>query len=94
MILAAIYLLWAYERVFTGELVNPQHEDLKDLSLRETLIFVPLVALIIVLGVYPKIALDVIEPSTEAVLDRIEAATDFEVPEPGRFADVISGGGG
>lgn len=94
VILAAIYLLWAYERVFTGELVNPQHEDLKDLSLRETLIFVPLVALIIVLGVYPKIALDVIEPSTEAVLDRIEAATDFEVPEPGRFADVISGGGG
>ncbi len=94
VILAAIYLLWAYERVFTGELVNPQHEDLKDLSLRETLIFVPLVALIIVLGVYPKIALDVIEPSTEAVLDRIEAATDFEVPEPGRFADVVSGGGG
>lgn len=94
VILAAIYLLWAYERVFTGELANPQHEDLKDLSLRETLIFVPLVALIIVLGVYPKIALDVIEPSTEAVLDRIEAATDFEIPEPGRFADVISGGGG
>lgn len=94
VILAAIYLLWAYERVFTGELANPQHEDLKDLSLRETLIFVPLVALIIVLGVYPKIALDVIEPSTEAVLDRIEAATDFEIPEPGRFADVVSGGGG
>ena len=93
VILAAIYLLWAYERVFTGEVNNPENEGLKDFSIRETLIFVPLVALIILLGVYPKIALDVIGPSTEAVLDRIEATTDFEIPEPGRFADVLSGGG-
>ena len=92
VILAAIYLLWAYERVFTGEVSNPDNEALTDLSWRETLIFVPLVALIIVLGVYPKIALDVIEPSTEAVLDRIEATTDFEIPQPGRFADIVSGG--
>ena len=88
VILAAIYLLWAYERVFTGEVTKPENEVLKDLSWREKLIFVPLVALIILLGVYPKIALDVIEPSTEAVLDRVEAATDFVVPEPGRLADV------
>ena len=92
VILAAIYLLWAYERVFTGEVSNPDNEALPDLSWRETLIFVPLVALIIVLGVYPKIALDVIEPSTEAVLDRIEATTDFEIPQRGRFADIVSGG--
>jgi len=88
VILAAIYLLWAYERVFTGEVSNPANEGLSDLSLREVLIFVPLVALIIVLGVYPKFALDVIEPSTEAVLDRIEATTDFEIPEPGRFPEA------
>ena len=93
VILAAIYLLWAYERVFTGEITNPENKGLKDFSIRETLIFVPLVGLIILLGVYPKIALDVIGPSTEAVLDRIEATTDFEIPEPGRFADVLSGGG-
>jgi len=92
VILAAIYLLWAYERVFTGPVVNEANAGLPDLNLRETLIFVPLVALIIALGVYPKFALDIIEPSTEAVLDRIEATTDFEIPEPGRFADVISGG--
>ena len=93
VILAAIYLLWAYERVFTGEITVAENENLQDFSLREKLIFVPLVALIILLGVYPKIALDVIEPSTEAVLDRIEATTDFEIPEPGRFVDIVSGGG-
>ena len=92
VILAAIYLLWAYERVFTGEITVAENENLQDFSLREKLIFVPLVALIILLGVYPKIALDVIEPSTEAVLDRIEATTDFEIPEPGRFVDIVSGG--
>jgi len=92
VIFSAIYLLWAYERVFTGPITEPENEDLKDFSLRETLIFVPLVALIIVLGVYPKFALDVIEPSTEAILDRIESTTDFLIPEPGRLADVISGG--
>ena len=90
VILAAIYLLWAYERVFTGEITIAENEDLRDMSLRETLIFAPLIALIILLGVYPKIALDVIEPSTEAVLDRIEATTDFDIPDTGRFAELAN----
>ncbi|MCP4224838.1 MAG: hypothetical protein GY773_15995, partial [Actinomycetia bacterium] len=49
------------------------------------------VALMLVLGLYPKPALDRIAPSTEAILDRIVQVTDFEVPEPGRLADVFSG---
>ncbi len=92
VIFAAIYLLWAYERVFTGPVTKEENTLLADLGMREVAILAPLVALIILLGVYPKIALDVIEPSTEAVLDRIEATTDFEVPAPGRVADVIGVG--
>lgn len=93
VILAAIYLLWAYERVFTGPITIPENEALKDLSLRETLIFVPLVALIIVLGVYPKFALDVIEPSTDAVLERVETTTGFVVPDlPSELAQFNEGG--
>ena len=93
VILAAVYLLWAYERVFTGKLTNPANERVADLSIGETLVFVPLVALIILLGVYPKVALDVIEPSTDAVLSRIEAATGFVAPEPGGPGLILSGGG-
>ncbi len=89
VILAAIYLLWAYERVFTGPVTNDANTALLDLGPREVGLLAPLVVLIIVLGVYPKVALDVIEPSTEAVLDRIEAASDYAVPEPGRIGDVI-----
>jgi NADH-quinone oxidoreductase subunit M len=89
VILAAIYLLWAYERVFTGPVTNPKLEGLKDLGLREVAIMAPLIVLILVLGVYPKPVLDRIEPSAEAILDRISFVTDFEAPEFGRADDVV-----
>jgi NADH-quinone oxidoreductase subunit M len=87
VILAAVYLLWAYERVFTGP-TNPKLEGLKDLGFREVAIMVPLVALIIGLGVYPKPVMDRINPSVEIILERIELETDYEAPTFGRAADV------
>ena len=89
VILAAIYLLWAYERVFTGPVTNSKLEGLKDLNFRELAILVPLIVLIIGLGVYPKPVFDRIEPSVGIILDRIEATTDYEVPEQGRPAGVV-----
>lgn len=80
VVLAAIYMLWAYERVFTGEPDNPDNVDVPDLNLREILIFVPLIVLILVLGMYPKVLLSRIEPSTDAVIDRIESVTDYVEP--------------
>jgi NADH-quinone oxidoreductase subunit M len=89
VILAAIYLLWAYERVFTGLPEKEENKLLSDLSLREVSLLAPLAALVLVLGLYPNILLDKIAPSTEAVLDHIEASTDYRVPEPGRLGDVF-----
>ncbi|GMQ93776.1 MAG: NADH-quinone oxidoreductase subunit M [Acidimicrobiia bacterium] len=89
VILAAIYLLWAYERVFTGPVTNSKLEALKDLGFREIVILAPLVLLVIGIGVYPKPVFDRVEPSVEIILDRIEATTDYEVPEFGRNADVV-----
>jgi NADH-quinone oxidoreductase subunit M len=89
VVLAAIYLLWAYERVFTGV---PDKEDnlaLKDLSVREISLLAPLVVLVLVIGLYPAILLDRITPSTEAVLDHIEARTSYVTPAPGRISDVV-----
>jgi NADH-quinone oxidoreductase subunit M len=87
VILAAVYLLWAYERVFTGP-TNPKLEGLKDLGFREIAIMVPLVVLIIGLGVYPKPVMERISPSVEIILERLEAETDYEVPTFGRAEDV------
>lgn len=88
VVLAAIYMLWAYQRVFTGPL-TPANRDVVDLSLKETAILAPLAALVLLLGLYPGILLDRTAPSVEAILDRIEHTTDYQVPAPGRLADVF-----
>ena len=89
VILAAIYLLWAYERVFTGPVVNPKLEGLRDLGSRELAIMAPLVVLIIALGVYPKPVFERIEPSVGIILERIEATTDYIVPDRGTPEGVV-----
>jgi NADH-quinone oxidoreductase subunit M len=89
VVLAAVYLLWAYERVFTGPVTNPVIEGLRDVTGREIAIMVPLIVLIVVLGVYPKPVLDRIEPSTDAVLDRIELTTGETPPEFGRVDQLV-----
>ena len=55
VILAAIYMLGAYERIFTGPLKNEKNESLNDLSLREKLSIGPLVILMVLFGVYPNV---------------------------------------
>ncbi len=88
VVLAAIYLLWAYERMFTGPVDNEANKGLQDLNGREIAILVPIAAMILFLGLYPKPALDRIEPAVESIIDRIERVTDYEAPEFGRIADV------
>jgi len=89
VILAAVYMLWAYERVFTGPVTNPKNEGLSDLGFREIAILVPLIVIVIAIGVYPQPVFDRIDPSVEIILDRIEATTDYEVPEYGLADEVV-----
>jgi NADH-quinone oxidoreductase subunit M len=89
VILAAIYLLWAYQRVFTGLPRSDENRVLSDLSIREVALLVPLAALVVVIGLYPGLLLDRIAPSTESTLDRIETSTGFTVSYPGRLEDVL-----
>jgi NADH-quinone oxidoreductase subunit M len=84
VVLAAVYLLWAYERVFTGPVTKDENSILTDLAPREWAALLPIVALILYLGIYPKPALQRIEPSVDALLQRIEATTDYVVPEFGQ----------
>jgi NADH-quinone oxidoreductase subunit M len=91
VILAAVYMLWAYERMFTGEVTNPENRGLRDLGGREVAVLIPLAALVLFLGLYPKPALDRIEPAVERILDRVEATTDYVVPDFGHVVDVATG---
>jgi NADH-quinone oxidoreductase subunit M len=92
VILAAIYLLWAYERVFTGLSENESTKLVPDLGVREIALLAPIAVLVIVLGLFPGVLLDKIAPSTELVLDNIEATTGYQVPSPGRLDDVFVAG--
>ncbi len=88
VVLAAVYLLWAYQRIFTGEITVEANRGLSDLSVREKIIIIPMAALVVFLGVYPKPALEIIEPSVDAILERIEEQTDYVVPEFGSTGDI------
>jgi NADH-quinone oxidoreductase subunit M len=67
IILAAIYILWMYQRTMTGP-VRDEVRNMPDLRPRELWAVAPLIALIIFLGVYPKPALDIINPAVHSTL--------------------------
>lgn len=82
VILAALYLLWAYQRVFHGT-PEGDNADMAELRLSEGLSILPLLALIIFLGVYPKPMLERIEPAVSQLMTHIEAnVSDFSEPGP------------
>ena len=71
-VLAALYLLWAYQRVFHGKTQDETKADIPDLSLKEKLILGPLIGLIIFMGVYPRPVIERMEPAVDALIEHIE----------------------
>ncbi|KQU31565.1 NADH-quinone oxidoreductase subunit M [Rhodococcus sp. Leaf233] len=67
LVLSAIYILWLYQRVMTGP-VREGNEKISDLVPREALVVIPLLALLVVFGVYPKPALDIITPAVQSTI--------------------------
>ncbi|HEX9260316.1 MAG TPA: NADH-quinone oxidoreductase subunit M, partial [Acidimicrobiales bacterium] len=80
VILAALYLLWAYQRVFHGE-PDGDNKRFPELTWREGLVMAPLIGLIFFCGIYPKPRLDRIEPSVKSLVTHVEDHSDFREPE-------------
>ncbi|MEU8179841.1 NADH-quinone oxidoreductase subunit M [Micromonospora sp. NPDC049044] len=74
IILAAAYVLWMVQRTTQGTL-NPTLTEVdgmrRDLNLREKVVVAPLIALIVLLGFFPKPVTDVINPAVQATMDDI-----------------------
>lgn len=70
LVLSSVYVLWMYQRMMTGPLTRG-NEGLRDLRPRELIVVAPLIALLIALGVYPKPALEVINPAVGHTLTEI-----------------------
>ncbi|WP_239308470.1 MULTISPECIES: NADH-quinone oxidoreductase subunit M [unclassified Frankia] len=69
IVLAAVYILYLYQRTMTGPLVGEQARGVLDLSLREKIVVAPVVVLIIALGVYPKPLINIIRPTVTATFE-------------------------
>ncbi|ALR11599.1 NADH:ubiquinone oxidoreductase subunit M [Mycobacteroides saopaulense] len=82
LVLAAIYVLWMYQRMMTGPLA-PGNENIGDLKRRELTVVAPLVALLLVLGIYPRPLLDIVNPAVEQTLRTVN-----EKDPPPAVADV------
>jgi NADH-quinone oxidoreductase subunit M len=74
VILGAIYMLWMVRRVIFGPLANPENQKLTDLNGREILILAPILALIVLMGVYPQPFLDRMKPAVDLTLKKVFAA--------------------
>jgi NADH-quinone oxidoreductase subunit M len=80
VILAALYLLWAYQRVFHGP-AEGENATMRDMTPWEVTVMVPLLALILFLGVYPKPVLDRIEPAVDSLITHVEEHSGFSEPQ-------------
>jgi NADH-quinone oxidoreductase subunit M len=72
VVLAAIYMLWGYQRTFQGP-ATERFTGLVDLVPREIVAVVPVVAAMLLLGIYPKIVLDRINPTTASVVAWVQS---------------------
>jgi len=74
MILSAAYTLWLYRRVVFGDLIKEALKTIADMSRREWLIFAPLIAMTLLVGLYPSLVTDLIGPSVSALVADYHAA--------------------
>ncbi len=70
VILAAIYMLTMYQKVYLGE-VKPENRDMRDLSLREVWVLAPLVLMCFVIGLFPAPFLNLMSNSVNTVINTL-----------------------
>jgi NADH-quinone oxidoreductase subunit M len=91
VVLAALYLLWAFQQVFHGK-VRVADAATRDLSWTERMVIAPLIVLIVVLGLYPKPVLDRITPSVDRLVARVELSTHTHQPAVAQLGTEAKGG--
>ena len=94
VILSACYMLWMLQRVMFGPITRPENEKLSDLTLRERLVFAPILALIFWIGFAPQPLLDRMQPSLDRTLELARVRTQLTsrmaaAPSPSPWAAAV-----
>ena len=76
MILGAVYTLWVYNRIFFGNLKNNTIVKFSDVNKKELYIFLSLIAILLLMGIYPKFFVSTFHTS---VLNLIVACKNFTI---------------
>jgi len=78
VILSAVYMLWMFQRVMFGEVTKEENKKLKDLSLREIIVLIPIIFFIIQMGVYPKPYLSRMEPTVKNLITIVQQKANVQ----------------
>ena len=73
VVLAAVYMLWMFQRVVWGEVTHEENRKISDLTVREYVVLVPLVVLMFWIGVYPKSFMSKTEASVQHLITQVQS---------------------
>jgi NADH-quinone oxidoreductase subunit M len=90
VILGAAYMLWMFQRVMLGKVTRPENEKLQDLSAREITVLVPMVIMIFLMGVYPKLFFSKMDVTVEKFLKDFKGRVQMkgDLPEPNMLVEI------
>jgi NADH-quinone oxidoreductase subunit M len=93
VIWAAVYMLWMLQRVVFGPITKPENASLRDLNAREIGLLIPLLALMLFMGVYPRPFLDRSKGAIEEIRARVAAPTagTFASTKPQKDGSDVAG---
>ncbi|HLU49216.1 MAG TPA: NADH-quinone oxidoreductase subunit M, partial [Planctomycetota bacterium] len=75
-VLTAAYILWTIQRVYLGTVTKDEYRSFPDVSFREVFALAPLAALCIILGVYPKLIIDYMDPTLKAFTEMVRLSVN------------------
>ncbi|MBN2289709.1 MAG: NADH-quinone oxidoreductase subunit M [Candidatus Glassbacteria bacterium] len=90
VVLSAVYMLWMFRRVMFGRIVHPENETMRDLGFREVLVLLPLTVMMFVMGLFPGIFLQRIQPAVEKFIEDYQEKT-AAVQQAGPLTDPLAG---
>ena len=71
IVLGAAYLLWLYQRTMFGSVTHEVNKTLRDLSIREYVVILPLVFIAFWIGIYPKPFFAYIEKPVQKIVQQV-----------------------